>query len=105
MSSSKNEAYNSAVSFLPASGVVGWTLPYPSLTLHALTPSSGDAPAHVYCQVDESGNPAMQTSDHINGDADGEENEHEGGGDDEFTAMREVRIYLPEAKRKSTRVA
>ena len=90
----------SAVSFVPGDGATGWSLPYPSLTLHALTPSSGDAPAHVYCQVDESDNTAMKTTDQINGEANGDGNEHEGGGDDEFTAMREVRIYLPETKRE-----
>ena len=42
----------------------------------------------------------MKTTDQINGEANGDGNEHEGGGDDEFTAMREVRIYLPETKRE-----
>ena len=74
----------SAVSFLPPNGA-GWTLPFPSLTLHALTPSSPDSPAHVYCQVDESDSGA-------NGHADGEE--------EEYTPMREIRIFLPETKCK-----
>lgn len=39
-----------ALSFLPASGE-GFTIPYPQLTLHALT-GAEDGPAHIYCQLD-----------------------------------------------------
>ena len=73
-----NRHSSSAVSFLPADND-GWTLPFPSLTLHALTPASDDSPAHIYCQVDE--------SDLANGDD-----------EDEYTPMREIRIFISEEK-------
>ncbi len=77
---------SSAMSFLPLNNA-GWTLPFPSLTLHALTPSTDDSPAHIYCQVDES---QVQT----NGNMDDEE---------EYTPMREIRLYLPEGKCMSSK--
>ncbi|OCF38588.1 chloride channel, nucleotide-sensitive, 1A [Kwoniella heveanensis CBS 569] len=108
-----------AVTFIPdgnasASGttnaqIQGFNLPYQALTLHALTPadSSTQTPAHLYCQVDESDapSPLTTTAGNTNGNGnsvvDNEEDgegEGEGNGEDEFTEMREVRIFLPEAK-------
>ncbi|WRT64104.1 uncharacterized protein IL334_001033 [Kwoniella shivajii] len=44
-----------SVAFIPAiTSIPGFNLPFPSLILHALTPSNGDVPAHLYCQIDES---------------------------------------------------
>lgn len=112
------------MSFLPP-GQRGWTLPYTSLTLHALTPATGDSPAHLYCQVDE--DPGEGTSSgptqggaKVNGgggagmangetpvpdlvDGDEGDDTDEGGaeGEGEYTPMRELRIYLPETKRES----
>lgn len=54
----------------------GFALPFPALTLHALTPAGGFLPAHIYCQIDE-------------GDATDE---------DEYTAMAEMRIFVEETQ-------
>ena len=70
----------SAVAFLPASSS-GFTLTFPSLTLHALTPASADTPAHIYCQIDESDGAAAG-----------------GAEDEEDSPMREARIYVAEDK-------
>ncbi|CAD6574311.1 MAG: hypothetical protein TREMPRED_001082 [Tremellales sp. Tagirdzhanova-0007] len=113
-----------AVSFLPEDLTMGFTFLYTTLTLHALTPASpSGVSAHLYCQLDESDAPS---SDNLptNGNGNGLE-EQAGGvrsrsaglvnGDDgevestevpvevdehenEFTPMRELRIYLAEAK-------
>ena len=120
----------SEVSFLPGNQP-GFKLPYTALTLHALTPGSAETPAHVYCQLDESdqmghvhpssgtggggvGQVAEQNGNgQINGQGgmdgvegeDQEENDSEGeedGGEEEYTLMREIRIFLPEAKCRST---
>ncbi len=110
-----------AVSFLPKDVEPGWTLPYTALTLHALGPAVGGEGKHVYCQVDETDAPAStSTASQIpyaaingngtsNGDAlpdggEGADGDGDGGGDaregeDGFTPMREIRIYLPEPKR------
>ena len=93
---------NRAVSFLPHTASPGFTLPYPVLTLHALTPATPDAPAHLYCQVDESDRPsaaagAANGGGEVDGDLETEE-EGEGEGEGEYTPMRELRVYLPEAK-------
>ncbi|WWC58584.1 uncharacterized protein I303_101127 [Kwoniella dejecticola CBS 10117] len=122
----------------------GFNLPFPSLTLHALTPASADGiPAHLYCQVDESDAPSLPsssmdagpsgsstTSAELNGhapvngagpqpidvdvdvdgeDKDGDADENEDEDDDEgyieeeeeFTPMREIRIYLESSKLES----
>lgn len=101
----------------------GFNLPFPSLTLHALTPASGDEPAHLYCQVDEGDAPApapasasasasasAAASNGLNGNGHGDamgvdgetddedEGEDEGYGEDDYTAVREVRIYLAPSK-------
>jgi hypothetical protein len=110
-----------AVSFLPTSGLKGWTLDYTSLTLHALTPATGGAGgegAHLYCQVDESDRPGGFDNGQTNGngvgnghadgrmgngeedeDEDEEEGEEEEHGEDEYTPMREIRIFVDEGKR------
>jgi nucleotide-sensitive chloride channel 1A len=64
-----------------------------------LTPSSPDDPAHVYCQVDESDNREMTSvgQSGANGTED-EDEEEQGSGGDEYTPMREIRIYLPDSK-------
>ncbi|KAL1407727.1 hypothetical protein Q8F55_007160 [Vanrija albida] len=67
-----------AVAFLPASGA-GFSLPFPQLTLHALTPASADAPAHLYCQIDEGGA------------VDDEE--------EEYAPLAEMRVFVPSEKR------
>ncbi|WVF70565.1 hypothetical protein IAT40_005356 [Kwoniella sp. CBS 6097] len=107
-----------SVTFIPNtngdgnSQIQGFDLPYQALTLHALTPAdqSTQTPAHLYCQVDESDAPSPLTTTtatasngngHGNGaaaDDDEDEDEDEGYVGDEFTEMREVRIFLPEAK-------
>jgi hypothetical protein len=83
-----------SVTFLPSgqtSPAHGFTLAFPALTLHALTPASADGsvPAHVYCQVDETLHPANG-----NGDAGMED-------DGVDWQMREVRIYVDASERKS----
>ncbi|WVQ97358.1 hypothetical protein IAU59_004470 [Kwoniella sp. CBS 9459] len=97
--------------------IQGFNLSYQALTLHALTPAdpSTQTPAHLYCQVDESDAPSpLSATAHpttavgdgaANGNGNGlDEDEDEGEGEeegyegDEFTEMREVRIFLPEAK-------
>ncbi|WVQ85399.1 hypothetical protein IAT38_007564 [Cryptococcus sp. DSM 104549] len=109
--------HEDAVVFLPNSPVTpGFNLPFPSLTLHALTPASSDGPAHLYCQIDESDGPSSAAgpageaaevngngNGHVNGDAAGEDEDEEmdgdaveGGDEEEFAEMREVRIYLPD---------
>ncbi|WWD17933.1 hypothetical protein CI109_102378 [Kwoniella shandongensis] len=107
-----------AVAFLPTQGITpGFNLPFPALTLHALTPANGTDPAHLYCQIDESDAPAgpssMTTTNgsgthpHLNGgddemDQEGAEDEDEGDGTvdvgEEYTELREVRIFLNESK-------
>ncbi|WVR05857.1 hypothetical protein IAU60_002883 [Kwoniella sp. DSM 27419] len=93
-----------SVAFIPAQTTPGFDLPFPSLTLHALTPASGGEPAHLYCQVDESDAPLALASGaqtngaaHVNEDEDEDEDEADQGAD-EYTEMREIRVYLPEAK-------
>lgn len=73
---------------------------YPSLTLHALTPTTPDLAAHVYCQVDESDNKALGSGLHVNGNGNGVEEEEEDEGGDEYTPMREVRLFVSEDKRE-----
>ncbi|WWC86226.1 uncharacterized protein L201_001099 [Kwoniella dendrophila CBS 6074] len=130
-----------SVAFIPSDQNIkpGFNLPFPSLTLHALTPSSNDLPAHLYCQVDESDAPPSSSTttsittafdagpsnqnglngEHINGDhedikidqtddnqVDEEDEEDQeddddddvyGNGEDEFTEMREIRIFLDDS--------
>ncbi|KAK8865882.1 hypothetical protein IAR55_001030 [Kwoniella newhampshirensis] len=111
-----------AVAFLPSGGISpGFNLPFPALTLHALTPANGSDPAHLYCQIDESDAVVGESSTihangggaahHLNGDGgedsemdgqqededeEADEGEEEGG--EEFTELREVRIFLSESK-------
>ncbi|WOO78429.1 Obg-like ATPase 1 [Vanrija pseudolonga] len=66
-----------AVSFLPANGGTGFTLPFPALTLHALTPASESTPAHLYCQIDE-----------------GQVDESE----EEYAPLSEMRVFVPSEK-------
>lgn len=66
------------MSFLPPSGN-GFTLPFPALTLHALTPASESTPAHLYCQIDEGGH--------------AEEEE-------EYAPLSEMRVFVPSEKRE-----
>lgn len=81
-------------------------MPFPSLSLHALSPASaetGGSAAHIYCQIDESDAPAP-TSAGQNGNGNGAAQDDEGEGEeDEYTAMREMRIYVPQEQRKSSR--
>jgi len=72
----------SAVTFLPAN-LTGWTLTFPALTLHALTPA-GERPAHIYCQIDEN---STTTG------ADEEE---------EYAQLSEMRIFVAADKREFT---
>lgn len=109
-------ARSSAVAFLPTSGESrgGFTLPYTSLTLHALTPASEGSPAHIYCQVDESDAVRLPAG---SGAENGQVEEglvagmnghgHGSGGDgygepedEEFAEMREVRLYVEAEKRE-----
>ncbi|TYJ54961.1 hypothetical protein B9479_004373 [Cryptococcus floricola] len=98
-----------SVAFIPsASATPGFNLPYVSLTLHALTPASANGPAHLYCQVDESDAPASDAiqvdapvngNGAVNGEAEDEDEDEGVEGEEEFTEMREVRIYLPDASK------
>ncbi|WVW82252.1 hypothetical protein I302_104258 [Kwoniella bestiolae CBS 10118] len=108
-----------SVAFIPTdTNTPGFNLPFPSLTLHALTPQSPDLPAHLYCQADESDAPSPagpsqpQSGAQANGNGeehmDGEEDEEEDDDDDEgyaeedeFTEMREIRIFLNQSKLES----
>ncbi|BEJ15717.1 hypothetical protein CspHIS471_0503220 [Cutaneotrichosporon sp. HIS471] len=58
------------VAFIPREQQ-GFALPFPSLTLHALTPA-GLQPAHIYCQID-----------------DGDTTE-----EDEYSALAEMRVFV-----------
>lgn len=87
---------SSSVTFLPStqtSPTHGFTLAFPALTLHALTPASADGsvPAHVYCQIDE-------TQHAANGNGNGEVED-----DGEDWQMREVRVYVDAAEGMSHR--
>lgn len=93
-----------SVAFIPnPPSTIGFNLPYTALTLHALTPASSGGPAHLYCQVDDSDATGVtgQVDRQVNGDAmaeDEEEGEDEAG-EDEYTVMREVRIYLSDTSK------
>lgn len=119
-----------AVSFVPSTpDLTGWTIPFPALTLHALTPASPDqGAAHVYCQIDESDAPASARSalhsagvqpdptavanghdasngtgeDGADGDGNGveDEDDYQGAEEDEDAPMREIRIYVPDSQRE-----
>lgn len=69
------------VVFIPSGGH-GFKLNYQSLTLHALTPASGDLEAHLYCQIDDSDESAVGA----------------GGDDDEYGEMRELRVFIGDSK-------
>ena len=70
------------VVFIPSTSTgTGFKLNYQSLTLHALTPASGDLEAHLYCQIDDS--PASQSG---------------GGDEDEYGEMRELRVFIQDNK-------
>lgn len=77
-----------SVTFLPSTiegeAGQGWTLPYQDLTVHALTPA-GATPAHIYCQVDDSP-PANEAAN--------------GGEEEEFMTLAEMRIYVAEDERE-----
>nr|XP_019014979.1 uncharacterized protein I206_01067 [Kwoniella pini CBS 10737]OCF53760.1 hypothetical protein I206_01067 [Kwoniella pini CBS 10737] len=96
-----------SVAFIPLNSneKPGFNLPFPSLTLHALTPSSNNIPSHLYCQVDESDAPSGSGSSTINNNVeDIDEDEDEEiytGEEEEFTPMREIRIFLNESKLES----
>ena len=82
----------SSVTFIPGAQTLpthGFSLSFPALTLHALTPASADGttPAHVYCQIDETPHAA-------NGDGVAED-------DGQDWQMREVRIFVDAAERTS----
>ncbi|ORY28994.1 regulator of volume decrease after cellular swelling-domain-containing protein [Naematelia encephala] len=96
-----------AVSFLPSTSSQthqGFTLTFPALTLHALTPATEEGPAHLYCQVDESDAPPSISiiesngNGHVDGTMNGVDGDDEYGDGDDYTPMREIRIYLAEAK-------
>lgn len=104
------DARSSAVAFLPTSTSGeprgGFTLPYTSLTLHALTPASEGSPAHIYCQVDESDAvrlPAGSGEEPLggmNGHASGGGGDGYGEPEEEYAEMREVRLYVEAEKRE-----
>jgi hypothetical protein len=66
------------VAFIPRAQQ-GFALPFPSLTLHALTPA-GLLPAHIYCQIDE-------------GDAPDE---------DEYSSLAEMRVFVASEQCRSS---
>jgi hypothetical protein len=74
------------VAFLPESGGQGFKLDYQSLTLHALTPASGDIGAHLYCQIEDS--PASAAGAANGGMED----------EDEYGEMRELRVFVADGK-------
>ncbi|KGB77690.2 chloride channel nucleotide-sensitive 1A [Cryptococcus deuterogattii R265] len=88
-----------SVAFIPnPPSTIGFNLPYTALTLHALTPASSGGPAHLYCQIDDSDAAGVsgQLDTQVNGDAmaEDEEDDDDRAEEDEYTEMREVRIYL-----------
>ncbi|ORX34301.1 regulator of volume decrease after cellular swelling-domain-containing protein [Kockovaella imperatae] len=100
-----------AIVFLPSNSESssGFKLLYPALTLHALTPSSSESPAHVYCQIDETGTGGLDEDDaggHMtnghsgaNGDANGVEDEEEDNDEaGQYSTFRELRIYVSESR-------
>ncbi|KAL7423826.1 hypothetical protein Q5752_001410 [Cryptotrichosporon argae] len=116
-----------AVAFLRRTEGNGWALPFPALTLHAHVPASAELPAHIYCQVDDSdagadgaaaaaaAGEAGTAADGANGhgavdangtvEAEGQDEDAEAGDDDggayfeeDYTAMREVRVFVPADK-------
>lgn len=114
---------SSVVAFLPSTSSPGFSFTYPHLSLHALTPPSDGTPGHLYCQVDDAtvrilaeSSSAPNGSSGTNGNGiklngesglNGTGMAHEDGegmedaedeGEEEFTPMREIRIYLPEDK-------
>ncbi|KAI5453929.1 hypothetical protein NCC49_004924 [Naganishia albida] len=62
----------------------GFSLKYPSITLHAISPASDNAPACLYCQVEDPSakDQTSQTEEEIEED------------EEEFVPMREVRVFV-----------
>lgn len=75
------------LAFLPTDPSIrpGFKLDYQSLTLHALTPASADLEGHLYCQIDDGQTDAAA----------------DGGDEDEYGELRELRVFVGEGKRKS----
>lgn len=111
------------VVFIPSSGSQGFELPYPSLTLHALTPASGDQEAHLYCQIDDSdagptassatagtADIRVESNGQQNGQGNGNEMDQDGNGNDdeddggeyenegEYDEMKELKVFVGEGK-------
>ncbi|EIW72654.1 hypothetical protein TREMEDRAFT_25761 [Tremella mesenterica DSM 1558] len=91
------------VAFIPLDiSKIGFNLSYLALTLHALVPSSDETPSHIYCQIDESDAPQIRNGhvDHAQGNENGnvEGDGEEGEGGNEFTPMREIKIFVDSDK-------
>jgi hypothetical protein len=61
----------------------GFSLKYPAITLHAISPASEDTAAYLYCQVDDPSAKGQGGND--------EEDEEE---DDDYVPMRELKVFV-----------
>ncbi|KAL7417318.1 regulator of volume decrease after cellular swelling-domain-containing protein [Mrakia frigida] len=84
-----------ALSFLPTASTSGFTLPYPSITLHAISRDNAALGPCVYCQLDESVQPDAGAALPV---VERENDGHYHPEDDEEadTPMREMRIFVGE---------
>jgi nucleotide-sensitive chloride channel 1A len=64
----------------------GFSLEYPAITLHAVSPASDNTPAYLYCQVDD---PSAKDQSA----AESAENS-EGEEDEDVIPMREMKVFV-----------
>lgn len=83
--------------FIPSAGLAngneapvptGFSLKYPSITLHAISPASDSTPAYLYCQVEDPSAKVQNTTETEEDDAEVE------GDDEEFVPMRELKVFV-----------
>lgn len=70
----------------------GFSLEYPAITLHAISPANDNTPAYLYCQIED---PSAE------GPSPAESEEDNGEGDDEdVTPMRELKVFVKSAEQR-----
>lgn len=93
--------------FIPSAGTAngtkapvptGFSLKYPSITLHAISPASDSTPAYLYCQVEDPSAKVQNTAE-----TDGDDAEVEGD-DEEFVPMRELKVFVKTPEQRKYRL-
>lgn len=70
----------------------GFSLEYPAITLHAISPANDSTPAYLYCQVEDPSAEGLSIaeSEEDNGEEDAED----------VTSMRELKVFVKTADQR-----